>query len=71
MNYTLVAYIICTAIIITILAQPQVMVTNLREESYEKHQTLDYWLVVNALSYAYIFNYNFADINIAVLKRIS
>ena len=53
MNYTLVAYIICTAIIITILAQPQIMITSLREESYEKHQALDYWLVVNALSYAY------------------
>ena len=53
MNYTLVAYIICTAIIITILAQPQIMITSLREESYEKHQALNYWLVVNALSYAY------------------
>jgi len=53
MNYTLVAYIICTAIIITILAQPQIMITSLREESYEKHQALDHWLVVNALSYAY------------------
>jgi len=53
MNYTLVAYIICTAIIITILAQPQIMITSLREESYEKHQALDYWLIVNALSYAY------------------
>ena len=53
MNYTLVAYIISLTVALAILAQPQAMVITLREESLEKARALDYWLVVNALAYAY------------------
>ena len=53
MNYTLMAYIISLTIALAILAQPQVMVITLREESLEKAIVLDYWLVANALAYAY------------------
>ena len=53
MNYTLVAYIISLTIALAILAQPQVMMITLREESLEKALALDHWLVANALAYAY------------------
>ncbi|RLF23109.1 MAG: hypothetical protein DRN15_07175 [Thermoprotei archaeon] len=53
MNYTLMAYIISLTIALAILAQPQTMIITLREESLEKTLALDYWLVVNALAYAY------------------
>ena len=53
MNYTLMAYAICLILALAILAQPQTMMITLREESLEKTSALDYWLVVNALAYAY------------------
>ena len=53
MNYTLMAYIISLTIALAILAQPQTMIITLREESLEKAIALDYWLIANALAYAY------------------